>query len=204
MYKAVVFDFGNVLCGLDRMSFARAAARHSRLSPEELDRAIWGGALEREHETGLIDSRGYFRKVGELAGFSPDYTYEMFFQDYLRIALPNPDGEAGLLRARELGARCFILSNTSWMHASVIFNNETLASVPELHILSYKVGFMKPDPRIWLKLLEYAGLAASECLYIDDVPGYCQAAQSLGFGACVYRIGQDSLPRIVETMLKSG
>ncbi len=204
MYKAAVFDFGNVLCGLDRMAFARAAAPHSRLSPEELDRAIWGGTLEREHETGVIDSRGYFRKVGELTGLSPDYGYETFFKDYLKIALPNPDGEAGLLRARELGARCFVLSNTSWMHSSVIFNNEILASIPELHILSYKVGFMKPDPRIWLKLLECTGLPASDCLYIDDVPTYCEAANSLGFGTYTYRIGRDNLSQVVETMLESG
>ena len=45
MYKAVVFDFGNVLCGLDRMAFARAAARKSRLSPEEIDGLLWGCLL---------------------------------------------------------------------------------------------------------------------------------------------------------------
>ena len=37
MYKAVIFDFGNVLCGLDRMAFARAAAPYSGLPAEEFD-----------------------------------------------------------------------------------------------------------------------------------------------------------------------
>ena len=203
MYKAVVFDFGNVLCGLDRMAFARAAAPHSRLSPEELDRALWGGALEREHETGAIDSRGYFRKIADLAGLSPGYDYETFLGDYKRIVIPNPDGEAGLARAKALGARCFVLSNTSWIHACTIYDNEILASIPELHVLSYKVGFMKPDPAIWLKLLEYAGLAAGDCLYIDDVPAYCERAKSLGFGTYNYLISRDNLAQAVETMLES-
>ena len=59
----------------------------------------------------------------------------------------------------------------------MIFGNEVLASIPELHILSYKVGFMKPDRRIWMKLLEYSGLAASDCLYVDDVRAYCDVGR---------------------------
>ncbi|PKL06950.1 MAG: hypothetical protein CVV53_01685 [Spirochaetae bacterium HGW-Spirochaetae-9] len=202
MYKAVVFDFGNVLCALDRMAFARAAAPHARLSAEDLDRALWGGAFEHDFETGKYGSREYFRRVGQLAGFTPDYTYDQFVEDYTKIILPNPDGEEGLLAARALGARCFVLSNTSWLHARKIFDNEILASVPELHILSYKVGSMKPDPRIWLKLLEYSSLEADDCLYIDDVKAYCDTAESLGFGAFCYDKNADSLSHIVKNMLK--
>jgi FMN phosphatase YigB (HAD superfamily) len=202
MYKAVVFDFGNVLCALDRMAFARAAAPRSRLSALELDSALWGGNLEREHETGRLDSRGFYRRVAEIAGFEPAYSYEEFASDYRRIILPNPDGEAGLIAARDLGARCFVLSNTAFLHACMIFENETLASIPELHILSYKVGFMKPDPRIWLKLLEYSGLEAGDCLYIDDVQAYCDAAMDLGFGAFCYDRNAHSLSQILRDVVK--
>lgn len=184
------------------MAFARAAAPHSRVSAEELDRSIWGGALEHDFETGKFDSRAYYERVGRLAGFSPEYSYEQFVADYKKIILPNPDGEAGLIAARERGARTFVLSNTSWLHACMIFDNEVLATIPELHILSYKVGFMKPDLRIWEKMLEYSGLSAGDCLYIDDVRAYCDAAASLGFGAICYDKNVDSLSHIVQNMLK--
>jgi len=202
VYKAVVFDFGNVLCGLDRMAFARAAAAHSAISPEALDGLLWGGVLEREHETGLIDSRGYYRKVSELASFSPGYSYEAFVEEYRKIILPNPDGEEGLVEAARLSARTFVLSNTSWLHACMIFGNEILASVPEIHVLSYKVGFMKPEAGIWEKLLEYSGLKAGECLYIDDVQAYCDKASSLGFGSFCYNKNSHKLSTIVRNMLK--
>ncbi len=202
MYKAVVFDFGNVLCALDRMAFARAAAPRSGLSALELDAALWGGSLEREHETGRLDSHGFYRRVAELSGFEPSYSYEEFVSDYRRIILPNPDGETGLKTARDLGARCFVLSNTAFLHAAMIFENETLASIPELHILSYKVGFMKPDPRIWLKLLEYTGLDSGDCYYIDDVQAYCEAAKGLGFGAFCYDRNAHSLSQILRDVLK--
>lgn len=202
MYKAVVFDFGNVLCGLDRMAFAREASRHSPLLAEQIDALLWGGRLEVEHETGVLDSKAYYREVSRLAGFSPDYGYDEFAIDFRRIILPNPDGEAGLIAAREAGARCFVLSNTSWLHACTIFDNEVLATVPELHLLSYKVGCMKPDPRIWRKLLEYSGLEASDCLYVDDVAAYCETARGLGFGAFNYDKMRHNLSQIVRNMLK--
>jgi FMN phosphatase YigB (HAD superfamily) len=202
MYKAVVFDFGNVLCGLDRMAFARAAAPRSRLSAEELDRALWGGALEREFETGRFDSRGYYERVAALAGFDSGYSYGQFVEDYRKIILPNPDGEAGLVAARDEGVRTFVLSNTSFLHARMIFENEILASIPELHVLSYKVGFMKPDPRIWGKVLEYSGLDAGECLYVDDVCAYCETASSLGFGVFCYDKSIHNLSQNVKNMLR--
>jgi len=202
LYKAVVFDFGNVLCGLDRMAFARAAAPHARLSAEDLDSALWGSAFEHDFETGKYDSREYFKRIDRIAGFASDYGYDRFVEDFMRIILPNPDGEEGLVAAHALGARCFVLSNTSWLHARRIFDNEILASIPELHILSYKVGFMKPDPRIWLKLLEYSGLAAADCLYVDDVKAYCNVAESLGFGAFCYDKNAHRLSHIMGNMLK--
>lgn len=202
MYKAVIFDFGNVLCGLDRMAFARAAAPFSRLSAEEFDRAVWGGAIERDSETGKCDSRGHLERIREATGLDSSYSYERFVEDFSRIILPNPDGEAGLVAARNLGARTFVLSNTSWLHARKIFDNEILASIPEVHILSYKVGMMKPDPRIWGKALEYSGLAAADCLYIDDVRQYCDMAASLGFGAFCYDKTAQNLSHIIQSMLK--
>jgi putative hydrolase of the HAD superfamily len=107
-----------------------------------------------------------------------------------------------LITARDRGARCFVLSNTSFLHARMIFENEVLASIPELHILSYKVGLMKPDPRIWLKLLEYTGLDAGDCLYIDDVEAYCDAARGLGFGVFCYDRNTHFLSQILQDVLK--
>ncbi|MDQ7796682.1 MAG: hypothetical protein RDU47_07840, partial [Spirochaetia bacterium] len=86
MFKAVIFDFGNVLCGIDRESFVRKAAQYSsKMSADELLRALWGTQLEFEFETGRFDSHEYFRRVQEMAGLDPSYSYEEFVEDYKRI-----------------------------------------------------------------------------------------------------------------------
>lgn len=202
MYKAAIFDFGNVLCEVDRMAFALRAAPFSRMDPEAFDAAIWNGRLETAHETGALDSRGYYREIARETGLSPEYGYERFVEDYKLIIKPNPDGEAGLVEARNLGARTFILSNTSWIHGCTIFGNEILATIPELHILSFKVGIMKPDPRIWRILLEYARLEARECIYVDDAPRNCETSERLGFATVLYDKKKHNLAQIVRNMLK--
>jgi putative hydrolase of the HAD superfamily len=203
MYKAVIFDFGNVLCLVERENFVRRAARHARaMDAETLLGALWGTELEYEFETGKFDSHEYFRRVQALADFDPTYSYEQFVEDYKRIIVPNPDGEEGLKTAVDLGARTFVLSNTSFLHASVIFDNEVLGTYPELYVLSYKVGVMKPDLRIWRKLLEYTGLAPEDCLYVDDIGQYCDAARSLGMGAFRYDFRVHNLSKELKNMLQ--
>ena len=189
------------LCGPRSDGFAQAAAPRSKLSARDLNAALWGGSLEREHETGRFDSRGFYRRVAALAGFEPSYSYEEFAGDYRRIILPNPDGEAGLITARDRGARCFVLSNTSFLHARMIFENEVLASIPELHILSYKVGLMKPDPASGSSFLSTRG-SMPDCLYIDDVEAYCDAARGLGFGVFCYDRNTHFLSQILQDVLK--
>ncbi len=203
MYKAVIFDFGNVLCLVERENFVRRAARHARaMDAEALLRALWGTELEYEFETGKFDSHEYFRRVQALADFDSTYSYEQFVEDYKRIIVPNPDGEEGLKTAVDLGARTFVLSNTSFLHASVIFDNEVLGTYPELYLLSYKLGVMKPDPRIWEKLLEYTRLAPEDCLYVDDIGQYCDAARRLGMGAFRYDFRVHNLSRELKNMLQ--
>jgi putative hydrolase of the HAD superfamily len=184
------------------MAFARAAAPYSMLSPEKLDALLWGGSLEKELETGRLDSRGYYSRVAELADFRPEYGYERFAEDFKLIIQPNPDGEEALKTVDAMGFRSFVLSNTSFLHATMIFGNETLAGIPEHHILSYKVGVMKPDPAIWQALLRCSNLRAEDCLYVDDVQAYCETASALGFGAFQYDKNVHNLSRILKNMLQ--
>lgn len=203
MIKAVAFDLGNVLCKLDREACNAALAVHSPLSADEVGKLLWGGQMEHDSETGRIDSREYFSRVRDLIQADRDWQYETFCQEYMKALVPHPQGEQAVVRARELGLRVFVLSNTSFLHSRFIFSREILATIPELYALSYKVGVMKPDPAIWRWLLQRSGLEASECLYFDDVPAYCKAGAALGFRACVHDLLRGNLVQELETMAAS-
>jgi FMN phosphatase YigB (HAD superfamily) len=203
MIKAVAFDLGNVLCKLDRDSCNAALAVHSPLPTTEVGRLLWGGELEHDSETGRVDSREYFRRIKEAIQGDQTWHYEEFCEEYMNALVPHLPGEQAVVRARELGLRVFLLSNTSFLHSRFIFSREILATIPELYAFSYKVGVMKPHPDMWRWLLERSGLAAEECLYFDDVPRYCAAGAALGFRASVHDLATGNLVRELEAMIAS-
>jgi len=200
-FQAVIFDFGNVLSVLDRPAVEKAFAAHCRLAPEEIGTRIWSEDILVAAETGTIDSHRHFELVRSAIDAEGSWSYDEFQREYMLCLLPNPDGAAALAGVAEAGLRTFVLSNTSFLHARAIFLDETLATVPELHALSYKVGIMKPDPRIWLWLLERAGLDAEDCIYVDDIPEYCRAAADLGMKAIPYDLRKENLLRKLKAAL---
>lgn len=204
MIKAVAFDLGNVLCKLDRDSCNAALAVHSPLSVAEVGSLLWGGELEHDSETGRTDSHEYFRRIKEVIRGDQTWQYEEFCDEYMKALVPHLPGEQAVVRARELGLRVFLLSNTSFLHSRFIFSREILATIPELYAFSYKVGVMKPDPAIWRWLLERSGLVAGECLYFDDVPKYCSVGASLGFQTSVHDLVQGNLVKELEAMVGTG
>jgi FMN phosphatase YigB (HAD superfamily) len=135
MIKAVVFDFGNVLCRLDRPGVNAALAAHSPLSAAEVNALVWGTDLERDSETGRYDSLEFFRRIKEAIRGEALWTYDAFAGEFMKCLVPYPEGEAALLAVHNLGLRTFILSNTSFLHARFMFNREILATIPELHAL---------------------------------------------------------------------
>ena len=52
--------------------------------------------------------------------------------------------------------------------------------------MSYATGFLKPDERAYLDVTEHLGVSANECVFIDDRPQYCAAADKLGMKTILY------------------
>jgi glucose-1-phosphatase len=199
--KAVAFDFGNVLCKVDRGAASAAMAARSGLSPEEIGLRLWDGAIERDSETGRISSRVHFERVKAAIGADGSWSYGEFAEEFGRAISPFPEGEAAVEGVAALGLRSFIVSNTNYIHSLKIFEREILATRPELYALSFKIGAMKPDPRIWLWLAERSGLSPAECLYVDDIEAYCAAARGLGFPALRYHFSSGNLLQAIEQLL---
>jgi FMN phosphatase YigB (HAD superfamily) len=199
---AVVFDFGNVLGFVDKLACTAAMARHCEMTPEAVERAIWGTDIERLSETGAWDEREHFRRVRDAIGGRADWGFEQFREEFVAGFSLNPEGLEAMRLARSLGKRVFVLSNTSFTHARWLFANEELVRLAEDCIFSFKVGVMKPDPAIWRHLLSSHCLEARRCVYIDDVAAYCTAAEELGFSAIRYVRGKTDLVGSLRSLLR--
>jgi FMN phosphatase YigB (HAD superfamily) len=71
MIKAVIFDFGNVICSFDNDTFLRSLLRYTDKRFDELKAAIYASDLPARYETGLISSEEFFREAAGRGVFGP-------------------------------------------------------------------------------------------------------------------------------------
>ena len=197
---AVIFDIGNVINRVDFMGMAARLAKHSPLSAAEVRAAVWGTGLELEIETGQYDSREYFRRIKDLIRGEDAWDFETFVEEYKSGLSMTSEGKEALELASQ-SKRVFLLSNTPYLHALWVFEQEILATLPEFSIFSYQEGVMKPDPRIWQILLERAKLKAEDCLFIDDTLNNCKAAATLGMKTIHFKAAEANLLHEVRKWL---
>ncbi|MGW0477257.1 HAD-IA family hydrolase [Streptomyces coeruleorubidus] len=77
-------------------------------------------------------------------------------------------------------------------------SNGGLLDIVDTLVLSYEVGFAKPDPRIYTVALQRLGADPADVLFIDDTPGHVTTAQTLGMAGHVHTDAEDTITRITD------
>lgn len=99
-------------------------------------------------------------------------------------------GMKGLLAALHgTGHRLGLLSNTSELHFGY-FADGRYSQIPDIFeqlALSFRVGAVKPEARIYEAAAELAGVAPGEIFFTDDVLANVDGAREAGFDAVQYQ-----------------
>jgi HAD superfamily hydrolase (TIGR01509 family) len=66
--------------------------------------------------------------------------------------------------------------------------------------LSYHVGYIKPEPEIYLEIARQLAVDPSECLFIDDNLRYCVGARQVGMTAIHHRGSGDLSHQINQAL----
>jgi putative hydrolase of the HAD superfamily len=87
--------------------------------------------------------------------------------------------------------RLLFLSNTNELNARVI--DSDLRGISDKVIYSYRIGLMKPDPRIYRIALKTAGSEPHKTLFVDDRRENVEGARALGIIAHQFKDAEDLL-----------
>ncbi|TVR05796.1 MAG: hypothetical protein EA403_01505 [Spirochaetaceae bacterium] len=74
-----------------------------------------------------------------------------------------------------------LVSNTNALHYERFMGSTPVVAAMSAVSLSYQVGAMKPAPAMYDTVRKQLGLAPQECVYIDDIREYTDAASAMGF-----------------------
>ena len=182
--RALLFDLGNVIVRID---FERALAAwqpHSRLAPEALRAAFCADEPYQRHETGALDSEGYFAHLRERLqlGCAADR-----IRDGWNALLLEPI-EQTLALVDQLRARlpCYVLSNTNPAHiAHLRAVRPGLLERFDGVFLSHEIGCRKPEPQAFAASVRAIGVPAGQVLFFDDLAQNVEAARACGLEAAL-------------------
>jgi putative hydrolase of the HAD superfamily len=184
--KNIIFDLGDVILNIDVPVASLSFAELSGKQQEEILTLFKENDLFRQFETGSLNEAGFRDLIRQLLD-TPDWTDEMIDTAWNSLLLDLPPERVELLKKLGEKYRLFLLSNTSSIHITKVNKIlEAATGVKKLDdlfekvFLSYEMGLMKPDPKIYQDLLDEAGLVAEETLFLDDNLDNIKGAATLG------------------------
>jgi len=178
--RLIISDFGGVICTFDYRIFCERLARRIGRDAEEIYTAVYGSDLHAQFEQGRLTGPEYHRRV--MSVFGADVTYAEFFPMYGDIFTEIP-GTYEMLRRLHARYPLYLLSDTNEIHFGYVKETVEAVRLFDQHIVSYEVGAMKPEPRIYQEALRRSGLPAGACVFIDDRVGNVEGARRVGMHA---------------------
>ena len=160
-------------------------------APQRLLPAITGGLTDDEWRAlvtvDLAESGGLERKVAEslVAAWS--------------AMRPTTDEKVvALLRlARDAMAMPVSLISNATTRLEADLAEAGLSEFIDTAINTSRVGFAKPDPRVYAYAAEYVGVLPSRCLFVDDSAANVEAARDVGMVGVHFRTNAD-LERVLS------
>ena len=192
--KVVVFDLGKVLVDFDYRIAAAKIAPRAKLTLEQVRHAMDHSPLLYRFETGLMTNEEFAVEVCAICGFSGtmDEFYEAFADIFSEIQ-PMIAMQAAL---RANGIPTCIFSNTNGVAIGHIRRCFPFFANFDHYILSYEIGAMKPDAKIYAAVERALGQTGDAIVYLDDRAENIQGGLDRGWRAILHETPEKTIPAL--------
>lgn len=196
MIKTIIFDLGNVVLSFDPMLICEKIARYSGYSGNDVYQLGFNSDLFELYDRGKIRSEDLFQWI--LRRFNINISYDMFKSIWSDIFSLNDSVERLVSDLKKNGYYLVLLSNTNELHFDFIRENFKVIEMFDDLVLSYRVGYSKPNKEIFREALKRASSYPEECVYVDDIEDFCKAAEDLGINSILYRSTEQLIKGLKE------
>lgn len=177
--RAVIFDFGNVVCFFPTEEQWAEAAQFCALDVAEFKRAFW--LLRDDYDRGG-DPASYWLNIASITGLA--------FDDAMVAGLVRREVafwsrfDTRVLRwasqLRSAGIRTGLLSNLPSPLARALRATPGFLDHFDQVTFSCERGVIKPQPKIYRHAIEQLQIQPAEALFIDDRPENIEGARGVG------------------------
>jgi glucose-1-phosphatase len=179
--KAILFDLGKVLIDFNFETGVQALHAACSISRNRLEEVLWDENWICRYERGEISTsefHAYLRETADLGMDLPD-----FCETWSSVFLPDLLVSEDLLLALKRKYPLILVSNTNELHIDFVRTNYRVLDYFDHHVLSYEVGSLKPDRKIFEYAIGVSGHEPEALFFIDDREENIVAARQLGMHA---------------------
>src|SRR3984957_8990737 len=194
--RAVVFDYGNVLCLEQTLEDMKSMALVCGIPHERFSELYW--KLRPPYDRGDIDGPAYWAAVvgQQELGLSRDQIATLIKLDSESITRPNQGAVEWAKVLHHEGYPLTLLSNMP-----LEFSRHVTKSFPSLSTFEYLIyscdyGSIKPELAIFRNCLELLKAAPQDILYLDDRAENVEAAARLGINSVLFDTVEKTASRV--------
>ena len=196
--KALVLDFGGVVT---RTMF-ETHAHTERVLGLPGGTLTWRGPFDpdsdplwRRMQAGEVSERDYWltrtAETGHLIG--EEWSRMEQFIGRVRShdpeAMIRPEARAAIRAAKDAGRRVAVLSNElDLMYGAELRRNLDLFALFDTVVDATHTRILKPDPRAYRAVLDELGLAAADCVFVDDQERNVVGARAVGMCTVLFDV----------------
>ncbi len=190
-YSVIIFDLGNTLIKFDHGISAKRMANLFHLDSEEIRRLFFDSKLTQAFERGQISPKDFHAGITERLGVKiPFRDFVSIWNDIFWI----DEGSCAIARRLKKDYKLFLLSNINRLHYEYIAEKFDILKIFDEIILSFAVGAIKPEKRIFEDAVRRAGGDKAAVLYIDDRDYLVKEAAAFGMESIKYE-GSDKFEK---------
>jgi len=181
--RAVILDFGGVLCFPPAPEQIANAAALAEVPVADFDRAMWANRLE--YDAGRLEPEAYWSEVAERAGSRvPGAALAHLDLEFWNRFDQRMIGWVRLLRER--GVAVGMLSNLPRPLGEALRAGSCLLEHFDHLTFSYELGLVKPQRAIYEHAIAGLGVLCPEALFLDDRAKNVEGALDAGLQALLY------------------
>jgi len=184
MIKAIIFDYGNVIRKWDNHIFLDKIIKKSNKNYEYIDNFIFSSGLQDKFELGEISEINFFRIIKKQ--FNLSITQKEFFKEYTSRIFENIKSTLALIKKLKKNYKVALLSNTTKVDFDCLIKKLKEFPLFDAVTLSFEVEHKKPEKQIYLDSLKKLNFKPDECVFIDDIKEFSDAASKLGIHGINY------------------
>lgn len=179
MYKALIFDLGNVVFNVDMNLIPIHWAERSGIPLEKIKKYFETDKSFDKFERGDLTEEEYRKITNENLGMN--LSKKDFDEGLTALYLDETDDINSLLKELKKNYRVIALSNTNIIHKRVWKEKykDTMDQFEKV-FSSHEINTRKPETEPYLIALNYLKMKPEEVIFLDDKPENIEPAKTLG------------------------